>query len=555
MNENKNGTTGENNREKIIFSDDDSIDSARQKKVQGFQLNIDNDWLKDDSNVGTAPSSHAAAAADKAQPKAERKPAPTSAAKKPTVKRKTASEKEQDAYSKAAQAYDELFAEDEQKANGETKENAENGSDTNAPEMTGDLSSFSDEDQKQKMNKEEREALKSYRKSEKKRKKAKAEKNGCMFRAIWLTMVLIIAIVFGQFIWKEVSDLLGQSREDNVHSVAIELPENATLDQVVDILMENELIKEPQFFKLFAHITKSDGDYMAGMHNMDSNMDYEAILNALESGRELKETVSIQFKEGLSVRECAQIMEDKKVCTAEQFMKACNSDEFDDEYDFVKAIKPNADRVYKLEGYLFPDTYDFYIGEDPADSVRRFLDNFKEKVYTEKAVYSGYDSEMSLAEVAQDKGYEMDDIVNMASLVQAEAANEKDMFVISSVFYNRIATEDTDGVSPYGDMDLNKLKSDATLYYPYASDDDIPQDLRATFKSKYNTYDINGMPPGAICNPGIKAIEAAIMPDSTNYYYFCHKAATTTSAAEAYYASTYAEHLINMEQAGLSTTE
>lgn len=533
----KNNTSNNNDtsREFIGSANGNDIMDARKKKVQSFKLNINDSWLNDDvPDKSATPSTIPNTATE------------TPVQEKPKAKpRKTEEERELEAFNKAARDYDEgnFLLEN---SDAEESKNA-------TPEITGDLNSYSGEEQKQRMDKEEREALKSYKKSEKRRRKQKAEKNGCMFRAIWLTMILIISIVLGNFIWTEFSDLLGQSRSEDVHSVAIQVPENATLDDVVQILIDNELIKEPDFFKLYAKVTKSDSDYMTGIHNMDSNMDYEAILNSLQSGRELKETVQIQFKEGLSVRECAQILEDKKVCTAAQFMDACNSDEFDDEFDFVKDIKPNDKRVYKLEGYLFPDTYDFYIGENASDAVRRFLNNFQQKCYEEKQTYDGYTGELSVAELAEKKDMTVDEIINMASLVQAEAANEKDMYVISSIFYNRLDTDAYDGVNAYGDGELNKMKSDATLYYPYASEDDIPQEIRATFKSNYNTYNITCLPPGAICNPGLKAIDAAVNPDSTDYYYFCHKAATTNEAAEAFYATTYDQHLINMEEAGLST--
>lgn len=533
----KNNTSNNNDtsREFIGSANGNDIMDARKKKVQSFKLNINDSWLNDDvPDKSATPSTTPNTATE------------TPVQEKPKAKpRKTEEERELEAFNKAARDYDEgnFLLEN---SDAEESKNA-------TPEITGDLNSYSGEEQKQRMDKEEREALKSYKKSEKRRRKQKAEKNGCMFRAIWLTMILIISIVLGNFIWTEFSDLLGQSRSEDVHSVAIQVPENATLDDVVQILIDNELIKEPDFFKLYAKVTKSDSDYMTGIHNMDSNMDYEAILNSLQSGRELKETVQIQFKEGLSVRECAQILEDKKVCTAAQFMDACNSDEFDDEFDFVKDIKPNDKRVYKLEGYLFPDTYDFYIGENASDAVRRFLNNFQQKCYEEKQTYDGYTGELSVAELAEKKDMTVDEIINMASLVQAEAANEKDMYVISSIFYNRLDTDAYDGVNAYGDGELNKMKSDATLYYPYASEDDIPQEIRATFKSNYNTYNITCLPPGAICNPGLKAIDAAVNPDSTDYYYFCHKAATTNEAAEAFYATTYDQHLINMEEAGLST--
>lgn len=415
-----------------------------------------------------------------------------------------------------------------------------------------EISSFSNAEQKYKMDKAERKALREYKKNEKARIKEKAGKNGCLFRFIWLCMILAVSVVLGIFLWNGVKDLLGINRPEEGETVVLDVPANATFDQVVEMLIANNLIEDEDFFRLYASVTNSTEGFEEGIYTMRPNMDYEAILTTLQSGQVLSETVTIQFKEGMTVRQIAEALEDKKVCKASKFLEFCNSDEFDDEYTFLEEINKNEKCVYKLEGYLFPDTYEFYIGEDADDSVRRFLNNFEYKVCEQTSNISGYTDAVTIERVLKDKGMSINDVVSMAALVQAEAANINDMYVVSSVFYNRLDTLYTGGISPYGDYDLNKLKSDATLYYPYSAQEDIPADIAATFKSDYNTYNIEGLPPGAICNPGLDAIDAAINPDSTDYYYFCHKAPTETDGAKPYYASTFVQHQINMAEAGLS---
>lgn len=504
MNDNSRGNQKpmDNHRERFASDKSGDIADARKQRVQGFKLNID------ESVLGGGVQEDTAFIPPSAENTADALP------------------------------QENLWAHKEEEAV--------------SPKITEDITSYSGEEQKQKMDKEERLALKSYKKSEKKRMKVKSEKNGCMFRMIWLAMIMIIAVVLGQFLWNGISDLLGASRPPSEQTVVIDLPENSTFDQVVDILLENDLIKEEGFFRLYAKLTKSEKGFISGIHSMDANMDYEAILNTLQSGRQLTDFVTIQFKEGMTIREYAEKLEEKQVCKATKFLELCNSDEFDDEFEFIKELKPNDKRVYKVEGYLFPDTYDFFIGEDPSDTIRRFLSNFKRKYYTDKNRYPGYTDPMTLEEYANKMDKSVSEVINMAALVQAEAANDEDMYVVSSIFYNRLATDSSGGVNIYGDGELNKLKSDATLYYPYKSLESIPKEIEKTFKSNYNTYRITGLPPGAICNPGLTAIAAAIDPDSTDYYYFCHKAATEDSPAKAYYAVTYDQHLINMAEAGLS---
>ena len=276
-----------------------------------------------------------------------------------------------------------------------------------------EISSFSNLEQKHRMDKEERKAIKAYKKSDKKRQKEKAEKNSAMFRTIWFCMVLSVSVVLGMFLWNGASDLLGISRPEDGETIIIEVPENANFEQIISLLTENDLIKEENFFRLYATFTNSTDGFEDGIKTMRPNMDYEEILNTLQSGPMRSETVTVQFKEGMSVRQVAEALEDKKVCKAEKFMELCNSDMFDEEYTFLAEIPKNENCVYKLEGYLFPDTYEFYIGEDAEDSIRRFLDNFEYKICTSTSTVSGYTDAVSIETIIKDKGMTINDVIKI----------------------------------------------------------------------------------------------------------------------------------------------
>lgn len=535
---------------KMDFSAD--IEAARKKRIDGFKLNleppvseeVDEIFKKD--NAENADDNTVSDVENKNGDEVE-----TSSAKIDTeAPSRMMADDFSDKYS--LHKYTDANQINEEDSSDEVFDGEERAVINEDEDENNEISSFSNSEQKYKMDKEERKALKEYKKSEKARKKEKAEKNGCLFRFIWLCMVVAVSVVLGMFLWNGMSDLLGISRPEEGDSVIIDVPEGATFDQIVDMLLENDLIKEEDFFRIYAELTNSTIGFEEGIYTMRPNMDYEAILNTLQSGQALTETVSVQFKEGMTVRQIAEALEDKKVCKADKFLELCNSDMFDEEYSFLADIEKNENCVYKLEGYLFPDTYEFYIGEDAEDAVRRFLDNFEYKICEQTSNISGYTDAVTVEQVIKDKGMTINDVVKMASLVQAEAADLKDMYVVSSVFYNRLSTLSTGGISPYGDYELDKLKSDATLYYPYSAEEDIPQDIAATFKSNYNTYNITGLPPGAICNPGLDAIDAAVNPDNTSYYYFCHKAPTETDGATPYYASTFTEHQANLVEAGLA---
>lgn len=431
------------------------------------------------------------------------------------------------------------------------------------------ISSYSDEELRKKMALADKQQLKEYKKSVKKRVKKKAKRNGCMFKLVWLVMVVFVATLLGLFLIRGTNDMLAINRgalqstvttdaesgaaveDSGVRKVNVDIPANASLDEVTDILVENDIINEPMFFKLYAGITKSGEPFLEGSFELESNMDYEAILNCLLYDAGPKSTVSVRFTEGMSVRDMARELEENNVCKMDDFLEACNSDDFDEDYDFIAAIENDDQRYYKLEGYLFPDTYTFYVNDDVNNVIEKFLDNFENKICVETRRYSGYSEEMTVEQYAEVKGMTIDYVINLSSLVQAEAADENDMYTIASIFFNRLSTDATGGVTPYGDYDVNRLRSDPTIFYPYDSAEDVPQEIADTFESTYNTYNITGLPPGAINNPGENAIAAVLDPASTSYYFFCHKAATDTEPAIAYYATTYAEQVQNEITAGL----
>ncbi len=391
---------------------------------------------------------------------------------------------------------------------------------------------------------------KAEKKAIKKRRKAKAQKTGCLFKMVWFVMVVLMGILLGQFFMVGVNDMLAINRTDDA-TVNVLIPKTASLDDIADILVEKGVISSKGFFKLYASVTNNAKYFLQGEYEMRKNMDYQAIASYLQTKINRKDTVTVQFAEGMNVLEIANKLEKNEVCSAEEFLAMAGSDAFDEDYPFIKAIKNKKKRYYKLEGYLFPDTYEFYKGEDPETAIRRFLANYRNKIYETKSRVDGFEKKVNVEKQAQKQKISMEDLITLASIIQAEAATEEDMYYISSIFHNRLDTLDNDGVSIYGEGGLNLLQSDATYFYPYRNRNDVPKSIRKTYVSKYDTYTLKGLPPGPVCNPGMKAIDAALHPYDTNYYYFCHKAASGDSAAEPFYAKTNDEHINNLYAAGL----
>jgi len=383
-----------------------------------------------------------------------------------------------------------------------------------------------------------------------KRRKMKAKSNRVIFNVVWTVMIVTVSILLGEYLMVGINDLLAVGREED-KKVSITLAKTDSIDKITDMLYDNGIIRNKLFFKLYATVTKSTSGFTAGTFEVPTNKDYQALINYLQSDMNRTDIVTLRFTEGMNIRDYAKLLSEKEVCNYDDFLDVCNSSEFDEDYDFIKSIPNTKDRYYKLEGYLFPDTYDFYVGEDLDSVVRKFLANYRRKVYQTKSRVSGFDKKVTIAQRAEAIGMSMEDVLTLASLIQAEAADEHDMYMISSVMHNRLSIIDNGGISWYGESGLTKLQLDSTLFYPYTTQADVPVSIRNTYVSEYSTYDIEGLPAGPICNPGLAAIEAAVSPNDTNYFYFCHKAATDDEDAVAYYASTLNEHINNQYAAGL----
>ena len=326
--------------------------------------------------------------------------------------------------------------------------------------------------------KKERELIK----AEKKRKKQKSKKNGCLFKMIWGLLIVLVSVVLAQYIMVGVNDMLAIRREDK--TVTVSIPKNATINEVTDILAENDVIERPDFFKLYAGITKNSAPFSKGTFELQTNMDYEAIINYLRTQSNRIDIVKVTFTEGMNVQDFAKQLEKSKVCSAKDFLEVCNSDEFDEDYPFLKNIKNKSERYYKLEGYLFPDTYEFYEDDKPERVARRLLSIYESRTTKKVRIEEG-EPLIIIEEMAKEREMSMEEVMILASMIQAEAADEEDMFIVSSVFHNRLATEGKQ--NKFGEYDLYKLRSDATTFYPYKSKKTVPESIRDTFESRYDT--------------------------------------------------------------------
>lgn len=233
-----------------------------------------------------------------------------------------------------------------------------------------------------------------------------------------------------------------------------------------------------------------------------------------------RETVRVTIPEGFSLAQIGQRLEENGVCSKAALLETANSYDFS-YYPLVAAIPDDPNRCFKLEGYLFPNTYDFYVNMKPQDALGKMLRGMESAITAEDQAR------------AQELGYSMDQIIILASVIEREAGNADEVKNVSSVFHNRLKVG-------------QKLQADATITYVEKQlKPNITGDINR-YNSFYNTYKCAALPSGPIANPGRRALDAALYPADTNYYYFVNDA-----NANYYYAESFEEHQANIQKAGV----
>lgn len=227
---------------------------------------------------------------------------------------------------------------------------------------------------------------------------------------------------------------------------------------------------------------------------------------------------TVTFPEGLTVTEIAEKLEESKVCDKDEFLNSVNNPSA--ELLSELGISNRYERVFTLEGYVFPDTYEFYKGESPASVLQRFIDNYRSKITENDKLR------------ASELGYTMDEILTIASIIQEEAGRPDQDYKVSSVLHNRLNS----GTKIECDVTITYLEDHCAPYLPFG--------LTEANKENYNTYKCPALPKGPICNPGYAAIQAALYPEQTSYLFF-----VTDKDMNYYYAATWDEHVANCRTA------
>ncbi len=352
--------------------------------------------------------------------------------------------------------------------------------------------------------------------------------------AIYVLIVAFSSAILCFYGIRCINDILAIEKTE--YECEVTISAGATDSEVISILKDNDLIRNELFCNLFAKLINGSGEYVSGSYTLNADWGLEKMLSTMQAGNNYSETITLTFPEGYTIDQIAEKLEANKVCTASSFIKTMQSVDFSTEYAFLKNQANKESRFRALEGYIYPDTYEFYVGENASSVVRRFLDNFESKWTAD------YQKQ------AKELGMTVDEIVTLASIIQAEAANSGQMKDISSVLHNRL---DKPGTFPRLECDSTEKYLVETIKVTLTSSTTDTQKYIA-YRDLYDTYstDCKGLPVGAICNPGSSAIAAALYPSDTNYNYFRHDV-----KGKVYYANTFAEHEQNGYTASAVTAD
>lgn len=314
---------------------------------------------------------------------------------------------------------------------------------------------------------------------------------------------------------------------DTPDAVMVVVKQGSDTDDIANSLADKGIINNKFAFKFMSKINGFDGRYKAGTHFIKADMSYDEIMYLLS----LKpQTVKVTFQEGMTYREVKAKLVKEGVLFDETILdNMVNNPALFLGYDFVTQIPKVEGRQWLLQGYLFPDTYEFDMNTNEESIIRTFLENTNRRLLPE------------LYERAATMKLTMDQVITIASVVEMESGRLEDMDLIAGVFHNRLNAKN------HGTG--NRLESDATLNY-IKKEMGQTASLALTAEDKaivspYNTYLNKGLPVGPICSPGMDAIRAVLWPAKDMYFYFV---SMNDGTGKSVFAKTQNEHFNNVNK-------
>ena len=352
------------------------------------------------------------------------------------------------------------------------------------------------------------------------------ERHRVIHAFLWVLVILIVAGSFAAFTLSGVCDFFGISRGRTISDFTIPEDGNWGTAKIAEELYEEGIINHPTLFRIYSKIKGNDGSYQWGNYELNSEMDYGTIMYNLKQGNHAV-TVQVRIPEGANVDKIISLLEENGVCTRDQFITAM--DEMEYKYSWINQIPENSVR-YRFEGYLYPDTYNFYADEPSVNNAKRAIDK----------MLNGFDSRLpenwkelvkAVGERLGKNDMTLNDCMAVGSILELEASgNYNEMRNVASVFYNRLTWSEP-----------KFLGSTPTYYYPdnrYNTNAGTMTVTNEDGTKKTYPAGSEGIPPGPQCSLTEGSILACLQPSDTSYTYF-----VTDKDMNFYYNKSYTAHL------------
>ncbi len=370
-------------------------------------------------------------------------------------------------------------------------------------------------------------------------RRSRTGRTGCLGGLMYAVFIIAVSMLLAAGGWLAACDVLALNKEDV--SATVYLPADifteetrditddegnvtgtqtvtvADIDYVASALKDADIIQYKTIFKLFAQISHADLKIDPGTYVLTTELDYRALVKNMQVGTASMVETTITFPESYTMAQIFEKLEEEGVCSVEDLYDAATN--FSYSFRFLEDAEPGD--ASRLEGFIFPNTYDFYQGEQASSVINKFL----------TALHSRITADMWVQ--IENRGTTFREIVTVASMIEKETANDDERALIASVIYNRLNA----GI---------ELAIDSTILYvhpEYTGGANLPEEY-LTEDSPYNTRLYAGLPPTPICNPGMASINAALQPASTNYYYYAldtgtgtHRFFTNSAEFEAFVAT------------------
>lgn len=309
----------------------------------------------------------------------------------------------------------------------------------------------------------------------------------------FLGLLLIISFIYYQY---NISPIDSSSNAN----IEVVIPEGMSTSNIAKTLYDKGLIRNEFFFKAYLKLNNI-GSLKASTYLLDKSMNLEEIVSILEKGGTNEDVVRLTFKEGQTVKDYSKVIEENTNITSEEFLNTIRDsnllNNLINDYWFLTDSILDENIYYPLEGYLFPDTYEFIKTNLTSEEIIRTL------LDEEEAKLAPYKSKLENSNIHS--------IITLASIAELEGVKDEDRRLIISVFNNRL------------EQGMN-LGSDVTTYYAFQ--EEMDSDLTSEMFNTYNPYNTRSsamagrLPVGPICNPSLSSIDATINPSTSDYLYF-----------------------------------